>query len=159
MRAGLLTPSTAGRLGILLAAIGILSGCGSGGSAAEASYGDPFAVVTLDPGAGAGEPVALAGARILKDGEAQVLVEGGACLVPTKLSVVEGADSVKVQAFAHDTSGSGGCTMQIVPWFIRMSLENGLGGRTMIDSGTGEPVRVVDCAAKPTDAWCEHPAA
>lgn len=117
----------------------------------------PFDIVTPAPSAGKDEaPIAVADARVLADGSTQILVEGGACLVLNRAEVKESGDAVSVSAFAVDTTGSGACTAQIVPWFVPVKLDAPIGNRELRDGDSGEGVRVIDCALTPSEPLCGY---
>jgi hypothetical protein len=135
----------------------VAAGCGtdvSGSSGSPNSHRiSPFDVVPLASDLGDGVATEVAGARVMPDGSVQLLVEGGSCLRPTRVPVEEGTDSVTVSAFAADVSAEGDCTMEIVPWFVRVELRQPLGSRTVV-SGSGNELQVVDCRENGEHPWC-----
>jgi hypothetical protein len=141
----------------LLAACGNQVNSATNGQDRDKERIKPFDVVALQPDAGSGVVVAIAGARIVADGSLQLLVEGGSCARPTRLTVQERHDSVVVKVYAADVSGGGACTEEIVPWFLPVDLSSDLGDRSLIDGKAKEVVRVADCAADAADPWCQYP--
>ena len=141
-----------------LSGVMLVSGCGSPDGGAETerfpAY-EPFDVVSLHPGTRNEGSVAVAGARVLTDGSTQLLVEGGSCSVPTRVEIREQAGSVEATAFAHRSSGD--CTMESVPWFVPITLQTSLLGRSLHDGASHDEARVVECATSPEDPWCKRP--
>ena len=156
----MLRPTSVRKLAIVLPVCCLIAGCRSGSDEAATDMPpqgyQPFDVVSLHPEAGDGDLTGVGGARILADRSIQILVEGGACQLPTKLDTKEGPAAVEVKAYAHDAGGEQGCTMQIVPWFVPIAIPGGLGERDLVDGSTGQGVRVADCELDPSDPWCGH---
>lgn len=143
--------------GIATLCLVLLAGCGNNVAVDPSEIRRkpvlPYDVVTPDPEAGADGPVDVTVARVLADGSTQVAVNGGRCMVLTRLEVDETDDSVTASAFAHLIEGN--CTAEIVPWFVAVPLTEPLGKRSILDGRSNSEVPVIDCRRTPDNALCQ----
>jgi hypothetical protein len=142
--------------GIAILCSVLLAGCGNNVAVDSSENGReparPFDLVTPDPNAGAGVPIAVTTARVLADGSTQVLVNGARCTVLTRLEVDETHDSVTASAFAQIVEGT--CTAMLVPWFVAVPLAEPLGKRSVRDGQSNSEVPVTDCRRTPDETLC-----
>lgn len=115
---------------------------------------EDFAIVTPIASGRSGVPAEVAAVRILPSGAMHVEVEGGPCAALSRFNVLETPTTVQVEARIINTAGDGACTANIIPWLVELRLDEELGGRTVIDQGTGEDVPVYHCADHPELAFC-----